>query len=376
MLINRHNYEEFFILYMDNELDPAGRRMVEDFVQLHPDLKEELDILLQYKLVPDAQIVFDGKEELMKENGQPLISSSNHEEWFSLYIDDELLPEQRRQVEAFVEANPATRISLDLLQKTKLQPELVVFPDKSALYRKEEKTRRIVPVYWRAAAAILVIILGITGFLLVNRKPDTDQQEVAKVPTNLPGKTVLPESKESSIPINDQPETIASNPINKSVATEPGTTTTRTSEQALAQQQQKNSPLSKQSGNKLTSESGKVEVASAHTIQPTNNLPKPDNNPNLNNTQPPSDALASNNKENNIPQQGITNSVVTSANPQPSNIIRAAYPNDEPLEETDGKKNKNRGFFRKIARTFEKRTSIDPTDDNRLLVAGLSIKLK
>lgn len=376
MLINRHNYEEFFILYMDNELDPASRRMVEDFVLLHPDLKEELDILLQYKLVPDTHIVFDGKEELMKENGQPLISMTNHEEWFSLYIDDELLPEQRRQVEAFVDANPATRITLDLLQKTRLQPEQVVFPDKSTLYRKEEKTRRILPFYWRAAAAILVIILGITVFLIVHRKPDTDQPEVAKAPINLPAKTVLPENKQTSIPVNEQPEAIASNPLNKSEVAEPGTIPTRPSEKALAQQQQKNSTLSKQHENNLTPESGNDVVKNSLTIQPTNNLPKPDNNPNLTNTQAPADALASNNKENNIPQQVITNPVVTSANPQPSNIIRAAYPSDEPLEETEGKKNKNRGFFRKIARTFEKRTNIDPTDDNRLLVAGLSFKLK
>jgi hypothetical protein len=42
-----------------------------------------------------------------------------------------------------------------------------------------------------------------------------------------------------------------------------------------------------------------------------------------------------------------------------------------------GKKNKLRGFFRKVTRTFEKRTNIDPTDqDNRLLVGGLAIKLK
>ncbi len=376
MLINRHNYEEFFILYMDNELDPAGRRMVEDFVQLHPDLKEELDILLQFKLVPDTQIVFDGKEELMKENGQPLISISNHEEWFSLYIDHELMPDQRKQVETFVAANPATRGTLELLQKTKLQPEQILFPDKSSLYRKEEKTRRIVPVYWRAAAAILIIILGITGFLLVNRKPDTDQPEVAKVPTNLPAKTGLPENKESLIPVNDQAQTIASNPINKSEVIEPGNTTTRPSEQTLAQQQQKNSPLSKQPGNNPLPESGKDEMTASNNLQPTNNLPKPVHNPNLINTQAPTDALASNIKENNIPQQVITNPVVTSANPQPSDIIQAAYTNNEPLEETEGKKNKNRGIFRKIARTFEKRTNIDPTDDNRLLVAGLSIKLK
>lgn len=373
MLINRHNYEEFFILYMDNELDPASRRMVEDFVQLHPDLKEELDILLQYKLVPDTHIVFDGKEELMKENGQPLISMTNHEEWYSLYIDDELLPEQRRQVEAFVEANPATRISLDLLQKTKLQPELVVFPDKSILYRKEEKTRRIVPVYWRAAAAILVIILGITVFLIVNKKPGTDAPEVAKVPTNIPAKTIVPENNEAANPVNEQQVAIAENPFNSN-----NTKTTVISEakekiNTSTSQEQKNTttviPPLKNSVPDISNDEAVANVTPV--IKPTNNLPRPVNNPNLTNTQAPADALAMNVKENNIP-----NAVVTSANPQPSDIIQATYTNNESLEETEGKKNKNRGLFRKIARTFEKRTNIDPTDDNRLLVAGLSFKLK
>ncbi|HRG92242.1 MAG TPA: hypothetical protein PLZ10_04795, partial [Chitinophagaceae bacterium] len=143
-----------------------------------------------------------------------------------------------------------------------------------------------------------------------------------------------------------------------------------------AKQQQKNNPLSKQPGNNPLPESGNDEMTASNKVQPTNNLPKPVHNPNLINSQVPVDALASNIKANNIPQQVIPNPVVTSANPQPSDIIQATYTNNEPLEETEGKKNKNRGFFRKIARTFEKRTNIDPTDDNRLLVAGLSIKLK
>jgi hypothetical protein len=136
MLINRHNYEEFFILYMDNELDPAARRMVEDFVQLHPDLKEELDILLQYKLVRIPYCT-DGKEELMKmvgprsvlpirKNGSPYISMMN------------CCP-IRRQVEAYVKLTRLPAIQW-ICQKTKLQPELVVFPDKS-LYRKEENKK-------------------------------------------------------------------------------------------------------------------------------------------------------------------------------------------------------------------------------------------
>ncbi|MFZ1533860.1 MAG: hypothetical protein WAT14_06795, partial [Chitinophagaceae bacterium] len=62
MNINYHNYEECFILYMDNELSGDERRMVEAFVQQHPELKEELDLLLQYKLTPDTSVIYSGKE--------------------------------------------------------------------------------------------------------------------------------------------------------------------------------------------------------------------------------------------------------------------------------------------------------------------------
>ena len=88
--INRHNYEEYFILYMDNELGSEERRMVEAFVQQHPDLKEELDNLLQYKLAPDTDIVFDRERgiaeskmvmhtlhEAIMKNGAPFTSIMN-----------------------------------------------------------------------------------------------------------------------------------------------------------------------------------------------------------------------------------------------------------------------------------------------------------
>ena len=104
MNIARHNYEEYFILYMDNELSSDERRMVETFVQTHPDLQEELEILQQYKLVPDSNIVFKGKEELMKAGGESPITLSTYEEWLLLYIDNELTADQRKKVEQFIMA--------------------------------------------------------------------------------------------------------------------------------------------------------------------------------------------------------------------------------------------------------------------------------
>ena len=77
-------------------------------------------------------------------------------------------------------------------------------------------------------------------------------------------------------------------------------------------------------------------------------------------------------------KQALTDNNVTSKAAQPSNIIQAAVTDDADFAVAGGnKKNKLRGFFRKVTRTFEKRTNIDPTDgEDRLLVAGLAFKTK
>ena len=141
MNINRHNYEEYFILYMDNELGSEERRMVEAFVLQHPDLKEELDLLLQYKLTPDTEILFPGQEDLVKVNGETPITQTNYEEWLLLYIDNELNPDQRKAVERFMAGKPSIQEELALLKRSKLEPEQIIFAGKESLYRKEERVR-------------------------------------------------------------------------------------------------------------------------------------------------------------------------------------------------------------------------------------------
>src|SRR6476469_8353491 len=101
MKLNRNNYEEYFILYMDNELDSECRREVEAFVKQNPDLAADLELLMQSKLSPDDAISFTDKGSLMRFDSSA-ISLSNYEEWLTSYIDNELSDGERRDVEVFV----------------------------------------------------------------------------------------------------------------------------------------------------------------------------------------------------------------------------------------------------------------------------------
>ena len=86
MTINRNNYEQYFLLWVDGELSPEEMIAVERFIEEHPDLAEELSLLQDTKLVPEEQVVFKGKEQLLKQSTNE-ISLNNYETWFLLFID-------------------------------------------------------------------------------------------------------------------------------------------------------------------------------------------------------------------------------------------------------------------------------------------------
>ncbi len=66
MHINRHTYEEFFLLYNDGELSMEERKAVEDFVRENPDLEPELVMLGEAVFAPDESIVFENKDDLYR----------------------------------------------------------------------------------------------------------------------------------------------------------------------------------------------------------------------------------------------------------------------------------------------------------------------
>lgn len=162
MNINRNNYEEYFLLYADNELSKTERKVVEIFVQENPDLKEEFSMWKLTINSPDEKVKLADKSFLIKKESSSFINEKNCEEIFVLYHDNELTDEEKGETEKFIVENPKFKAGFELIGKAKLVPEnSIVYPGKKQLYRKERSGKVISMVLWRSIAAAVLIGFGL-----------------------------------------------------------------------------------------------------------------------------------------------------------------------------------------------------------------------
>ncbi len=379
MKITRHNYEEYFILYLDNELSSADRREVELFVQQNPDLKAELDILFQSQLPVDTDVVFNGKESLLKTESAT-IKEDNYEEWLLSYIDNELSGAEKTMLEKFVAERPAIKKELEVLQKAKLQPENIVFGDKSILYRREEKVR-VIAINWRriAIAASLVLAVGTAAVVLFK----SNEEKPADI-ANVENRKVVP-AQQNSTPASPavKEEIQDTDPAEQPLAVVPAepiqAETANTKKSAVVDNPVKSDTRVKE--NNVADIINKEELAVVPEKKKSNDLPEPVYNPNVINNIAKENPIAMVEPTTKTP---LTNSKETSpvvtVTPATTGALYTSNTSAETFDPGDegqnGKKNKLRGFFRKVTRTFEKNTNIKATDDeDRLLLAGLAIKI-
>lgn len=164
-MINRKNYEEYLLLYLDGELSTGDRQAVEAFLAANPDLRQELEILQQAVLQPEP-VACPGKESLYR-NGEG-IHAGNYQEYFLLYIDGELNEADRQAVETFVLQQPQLQEEFTLLKSTVLPEETIVFAGKDSLYRTETRRRAIV-VSLRWASVAAAVMIGVVAIMMFNK---------------------------------------------------------------------------------------------------------------------------------------------------------------------------------------------------------------
>lgn len=198
MNINRNNYEEYFLLFADNELSTEERKEVEIFVENNPDLKEEFNLIKLTINFPDEKVSMADKSFLMKNLFSSFINENNYKEIFILYHDHELSAEQKIETEDFLEHFPQFKTEFKLFEKAKLTPDSsIIFPDKKQLYRKE-KTGKVIPlIFWRAIAAAVFIGFGLWfSISFIKQKNETPDLVIEKKPIAVPlssDQKILPE---------------------------------------------------------------------------------------------------------------------------------------------------------------------------------------
>jgi anti-sigma factor RsiW len=220
MNITRNNYEEFFLLYSDGELNAADRLAVENFVKFHPDLAEELEMLMD-AVLPAEMITMPAKELLLKPELADLGAISADQESMLMMMDGELDINAAKQLQLKLETDKALAAEWNLLQQTKLPASLIEMPGKESLYR-HEKDRKPIPIGgWVKWMAIAAMITGLGWFGLQYLGNENNQSEGLAVTVT----PVKPTSKaaESSTPVTrpavDEHQAIAVNPSKKVTTT-------------------------------------------------------------------------------------------------------------------------------------------------------------
>ncbi len=347
--ISRNNYEEHFLLYADNELSADEKAVVEEFVNAHPDLQQELDLFLMTKL-PIEIITLEGKETLLADS----MKLNSIDEELLLYIDNELADEQKIEIEQRLKKDKAFQLQYADLLKTKPgSPEKIVYPYKKELYRYEEK--KPFPVYWMRIAAAVVIILSMGIFVFTyESKPGVVIADGTK--TMQPVKEI---EKADLVKADLAIKTESTKPVKPDVAK---TANTDNAPNLVKNLEKKKLQLIKKQPVVLSPEENQSPVIAKKQQK------RPDEN-----------NIVVNRKTEDAPQQtinipSVTPPSVASLNNQTTSPVTAVQLDVVKID--NEKKSSLKGILRKATRFIERRTNISTTnEDNELLIGAVAVKL-
>jgi hypothetical protein len=330
---------------------------VEAFAAANPDLAEELELLNATRL-PDELLTLEDKSDLFSHN----IRTGIVDESLLLAIDNELPEDEQQALEVRINKDEDLALHYNLLKRVKLDAaETLVYPHKKELYRHEQRT---IPAYWMQVAAAVVLLLTIAAFWIISSNSPAPPP-VAKTPDVVP--TLQNHSErlpERSLAIEqDQPE-----PVPVEVA--------KNSAQKRAPQVRKEqAPSSDIAGN--------IQKAPAPKSPSFNGVPD-DRDRVIASVELPEQTKPSIEKSGAIEvpltQQTFNTPSVTTGKPSPYTSIDApvtdAGVSFAVASDNIDKKGSVRGFLRKATRFIERRTGINPVnEDERLLVGVVAIKL-
>lgn len=209
MKINRTNYEEFVIGYLDGSLGTVETAELLVFLEQNPDLKEEASDLASISLKPDAEILFNYKDVLVQPADKDAIhlNSSNYNHYFVAACEGDLSEVGLKAVESFILSNPGLRSDYELFRLARLKADKkILYPEHSSL----KKSVFIINgrfIYLGAVAAVILLLFTVyirlepvrNISIVENFEGKEHPSEKPAIKNPNPGKPIIRPIKEKSV---------------------------------------------------------------------------------------------------------------------------------------------------------------------------------
>ncbi len=166
-MINASNYEEWFLDYLEGNLNQVQLDELKQFLDKNPELREEFQELEFVKL-EKVQVPFPNKSLLKKSlDIEKIKGLSDFEVLVIRKLEGEISSKEEKELSDILKYNPHLRKEYDLFLSTKLVPELeITYDDKQKL---KKKSTLIIPLWVKYAASIaamfILVIFGAKIFM-------------------------------------------------------------------------------------------------------------------------------------------------------------------------------------------------------------------
>lgn len=191
MSINKSNYEQYFLDYLDGNLDTGMVAELMVFLAQNPELETELNSFEEITLTPEP-ISFTGKDFLKKTDS----TLARFEDRCIARLEGDMSLKEEKKFDQYLGQNPNKKKEYELFIKTILQPDTsIVFADKDELKKSIKSipiTRWLYPAISVAASILLVVFLY--GLLFTGNTGNNTGEEWVAIENDHPSFSINPDS--------------------------------------------------------------------------------------------------------------------------------------------------------------------------------------
>jgi len=213
-MINRNNYEAFFLDYVEGNLTEEEKKELFLFLEAHPGLRKEMEQYEEFTLTPKG-ISFRKKDQLKKADlSFKKIDDFNAEEAMIAFWEGMLTVEQQNRLEEYIYQHSGRQKDFELYGKLFLKPGNISYAGKKSLIRK--KTRGIFWLYRTGAAAAILALLALLFWQTMFRNRPAENPMISEVTDTLPVQEVVRKPVSTSSPVQSLVVSAESTPLSGS----------------------------------------------------------------------------------------------------------------------------------------------------------------